>query len=93
MEGNIMGIVGIFIAIVIMLAIGTQILGNTGFDCKGLEGYPTTGTDAEKKANSVGWAASCFEVSDQSQSGYNLLVIIIIVVAAVGMLFVVRMLQ
>ena len=91
MDGNIMGIVGIFIAIVIMLAIGTQILGNTGFDCKGLEGYDSGGTPAGSA--STGWAATCFEVSQQSQSGYNLLVIIIIVVAAVGILFVVRMLQ
>ena len=85
-----MAIVGIFIAVVIMLAIGTQILGNTGFDCKGLEGYVATGTPAG--SDSIGWAKTCLEVNEQSQSGYNLLIIIIIVVAAVGILFVVRML-
>ena len=80
MEGNVMSIVGVFIAIVIMLGIGTQILGNTSFNCSNING-------------GIGdWVKTCNTVQSDSQAGYQLLVIIIIVIAAVGILFVVRML-
>ena len=89
MDGNIMGIVGIFIAIVIMLAIGTQILGNTGFDCKGLEGYNLTPVWQAPRAGPQPASKSALRVKAAITSS----IIIIIVVAAVGILFVVRMLQ
>lgn len=86
-ESSVLAIVGVFIAIVVMLGIGTQILGNVSFSCEDLDGYNST-----TPGDSTGWAASCLEVQENSISGYNLLVIIVIVVAAVGILFVVRML-
>ena len=73
MEGNVMTIVGVFIAIVIMLGIGTQILGNTSFQ---LFSNINGGQGA--------WVTTCESVQSDSQAGYQLLVIIIIVIAAVG---------
>lgn len=78
---NVLGVVGGFIAIAIGLAIGVQILGSTSFDCSDLE----NNTDAD-------WIQACQDVSQQSIGGYELLIIILIVVAAVAILFVVRML-
>ena len=75
---NIMGLVAAFIAIAIMLGIGIQILGNTTFDCSSL--------------NNTGWQAQCTQAETDTQSAYNLLLVILIVVAAVAILFVVRML-
>ena len=91
---SIMGLVGAFIGVAIMLGIGTQILGNTTMDCTSLPGYtsqvwhglpPSTG-------NSTGWAAACLDGNTSTQNAYALLIIILIVLAAVAILFVVRML-
>lgn len=86
-ENNIMGLVGAFIGIAIMLGIGIQILGNSVQDCTTLPDYNSTA-----KAVQTGWAAQCETNNDQTQNAYTLLVIILIVVAAVAILSVVRML-
>ena len=83
---NIMGLVAAFIAIAIMLGIGIQILGNTTFNCDNLPGQ------AVGNASATSWAAQCEQAETDTQSAYNLLLVILIVVAAVAILFVVRML-
>ena len=95
MENNIMAIVGAFIGIAIMLAIGVQILGNAVQDCTALDGFTTGGGtqgDLNTTADSTGWALSCVNTNNQSQSAYTLLIVILVVVAAVAILSVVRML-
>lgn len=86
-SGTIMGLVGAFIGIAIMLGIGVQILGNSVQDCTGLPDF-----NATAGATQTGWAAACENTNSQSQNAYALLIIILIVVAAVAILFVVRML-
>ena len=81
---NIMGLVAAFIGIAIMLGIGIQILGNTTFDCAALPSDPNVTTG--------GWKAQCEGAETDTQSAYNLLLVILIVIAAVAILFVVRML-
>ena len=100
MENNIMGLVGAFIGIAIMLAIGVQILGNAVQSCDDLPGFHlqnSTG-DADGSASdgtldvSIGWSLQCETNNDQAQSAYTLLIVILVVVAAVAILSVVRML-
>lgn len=87
-EGSsIMGTVGAFIAVAIMLGIGIQILGNSVQDCTTLSDY-----NATVGATQTGWAAQCETANTQTQNAYTLLVIILIVIAAVAILTVVRML-
>jgi NADH:ubiquinone oxidoreductase subunit 3 (subunit A) len=86
-NSSIMGIVGAFIGIAIMLGIGTMILGNTTMDCTSLDGY-NSGTPED----STGWAATCLHSNSATQNAYSLLIVILIVVAAVAILFVVKML-
>ena len=76
-----MQLVGAFIGIAIMLSIGIQILGNAVQDCTTLSGNATSG-----------WQGQCETNDTQAQSGYQLLGIILIVIAAVAILFVVKML-
>ena len=87
MENNIMGMVGAFIAVAILLGVGTVILGNSTMDCTNLDGYNST-----TPASSTGWASACLDANAQSQSAYTLLLITLIVIAAVVILTVVRML-
>jgi choline-glycine betaine transporter len=95
---NIMGLVGAFIGIAIMLGIGIQILGNSVQDCSNLPDWNgTTPSANETKYNpdapdQTGWAAQCETNNAQTQNAYTLLVIILIVVAAVAILSVVRLL-
>ncbi len=86
-SGNLMGMVGAFIAVAIMLGIGTLILGGATTDCSNVSGYNTT-----TPADSTGWAKQCLANASQSQAGYALLMITLIVIAAVVVLSVVRML-
>jgi hypothetical protein len=88
MEGNLMGMVGAFIAVAILLGVGTIILGNSVMDCSGLPGYNST----DPALYSTGWAGTCNDANEQSQSAYVLLLIVLIVIAAVVILTVVRML-
>lgn len=89
-EGNLMGMVGAFIAVAILLGVGTIILGNSVMDCSGLPGYNSTGTNTT--ITSTGWALTCENANTQAQSAYVLLLIVLIVIAAVVILTVVRML-
>ncbi len=86
-EANLMGMIGAFIALSIMLGIATQILGGSVTDCTGLPGY-----DANTEANSTGWAKQCIDNNASTQSAFALLVIVLIVVAAVVILTVIKML-
>jgi len=86
-SGNLMQLVGSFIGIAIMLAIGIQILGNSVQDCSNLPGYNVT-----TPASSTDWALACLDSNDQTQAAYALLIIILIVVAAVAILSVIRLL-
>ncbi len=74
---TVMALAGAFIGIAIMLGIGVQILGNTTFDCTTLSGN---------------WSTTCQAAETDTQNAYQLLLVILIVVAAVAILFVVRML-
>ena len=96
-----MGLVGAFIAIAIMLSIGVQILGNvqTGTNCNSLPGFnstgttnPTTWTLTNTNGQHSGWSLQCLNQNNSSQSAYTLLGVILIVIAAVAILFVVRLL-
>ncbi len=96
-----MGLVGAFIAIAIMLSIGVQILGNvqTGTNCNSLPGFNSTGTKTASgwtltntNGQYSGWALQCVNQNTTSQNAYVLLGVILIVVAAVAILFVVRLL-
>jgi hypothetical protein len=91
MDNSLMGYVGAFIAVAIMLGIGTLILGGAATDCTGVDGFVDGGTVAT--TNSTGWALQCIANNEQSQAGYNLLIITLIVLAAVVVLTVVRMLS
>ena len=89
MEGNsIIGMAGGFIALSIMLGIGTLILGGSVTDCSQLEGYDSTTAAAH-----TDWAEQCVNNNAQSQSGYGLLMVSLIVLAAAVVLIVVRMLS
>lgn len=100
-SSTIMGLVAAFIAVAIMLGVGIQILGNvqTSTNCATLPGGPlgpgVTGNSAKSQAttsNSTGWALSCVNNNTSIQNAYTLLIVIMIVIAAVAILFVVRML-
>lgn len=101
-SGSIMGMVGAFIGIAILLSIGIQILGNSVQDCTALPDWNATvpaanntnpdGTDVTVENQQTGWALACQNTNTQSQSAYALLIIILIVIAAVAILYVVRML-
>jgi hypothetical protein len=83
-----MALVGSFIGIAILLAIGTQILGNTVQDCSNIADFDTSLTT---QADGT-WAAACESQNAQTQNAYALLMIVLIVVAAVVILTVVRLL-
>lgn len=97
-SSTIMGLVGAFIAIAILLVIGIQILGNvqTSSQCTSLPGFNATGTVVSPYTNNAnekysGWALSCLNTNSSTQSAYNLLIVILIVVAAAAILFVVKL--
>lgn len=81
MDGNVSQLVGSFIAIAILLAVGIQVLGNAVTDCLTLPGNTT-----------AGWQGSCETQQLQTIDAYGLLGIILIVIAAVAILFVVKLL-
>jgi len=100
MDNSLMGLIGGFIAIAIMLGIGTLILGGSATDCTTITGFNSTapnGTEQQHASDSsialqTGWADQCVNNNVQSQSGYNLLIVMLVVLAAVVILTVVRML-
>jgi len=88
LENNIMGLVGAFIGIAILLGIGTQILGNSVQDCSNLADFDSSLTTQLEGT----WAHSCEQQNESTQNAYSLLMIVLIVIAAVVILSVVRML-
>ena len=84
---NIMDFITIFIGLAILLSIGVVILGNGLQDCDNIPGY-----DSGTPSNSTGWAKTCVDTKQQSQNSYDLLSVILVVVAAVAILAVVRLL-
>lgn len=87
MVQQLMPLIGGFIGLVIILGVGTLILGNSTMDCTTLTGY-----NASTPASSTGWAGTCVDSNTNAQSGYALLIIAIIVFAAVIILSIVRLL-
>ena len=84
-SGTIMAFIGAFIGVAIMLGVGIQILGNATFgDCSNIKFI--------NGSNNTGWQLACNNAATSTQNAYNLLIVILIVVAAVAILFVVRML-
>ena len=79
--GTVMALAASFIGIAILLGIGPQILGNTSFTCTNLQGNLTSG-----------WQATCNQVDIDSSNAFNLMLVVLIVIAAVTVLFVVRLL-
>lgn len=82
---------GSFIGFAIMIAIGVQILGGvqTSTNCATLPGNAGT---HQTTTNATGWALSCLNTNTSIQNGYSLLTVAIIVIAAVIIMFVVKML-
>ena len=91
---------GSFIGFAIMIAIGVQILGGvqTSTNCQTLPGGPVIPAGGlashfiATTSNSTGWALSCVNTNTSIQNGYSLLTVAIIVIAAVIIMFVVKML-
>lgn len=86
-EANIMGMIGAFVGIAILIGISTTILGNTVSDCSTLDGYDSTTPSA-----STSWAGQCYSNNEATMNAFSLLVIVLIVVAAVVILTVVKLL-
>ena len=84
---NIMDFITIFIGLAILLSIGVVILGNGLSDCDNIPGY-----NSGAPANSTGWGKTCYDNTQQAQNSYDLLSVILVVVAAVAILAVVRLL-
>ena|SRR3990167_4019141 len=107
-DNNIMGMIGAFIGVAIMLGIGVLILGNAVSDCTTLPDYNATvptnngtvagtehlsdGTIKTVANGQTGWAGQCEDNNDSTQSAWSLIVIVLIVIAAVVILAVVKML-
>ena len=85
MEGNVMGAITLFIGIVILISIAPLILGNTTANCSGVPGYKTG-----DPGNSTGWAKSCLATEKTNQSSFSIIAVIPLVVAAVGVMLVMR---
>ena len=81
-DNSLMGYVGAFIAVAIMLGIGTLILGGAATDCTQISGYDSTSGATQTSMPIPGSIAK-----------YSLLIITLIVLAAVVVLTVVRMLS
>ena len=103
---QLMPLVGGFIALIIILGIGTIILGGSTMNCTSITGYNATAPSAAEFASpragqaphsiTVGhneaWPEACLDTNDNAVSGYSLLVIAVIVFAAVIILSIVRLL-
>ena len=84
-----MSLVGAFIAIAILLGVGTQILGNSVQDCTNLNDYVVA--DGATQADGT-WAAQCQANNAQTQNAYSLLLVVLVVVADVVILTVIKLL-
>ena len=84
---SLMPLIGGFIGLVIILGVGSLILGNSTMNCTGLTGYNTT-----VPASSTGWADACLDNNTNAQAAFALLLVAVIVYAAVIILSIVRLL-
>ena len=98
-DNNIMGMIGAFIGVAIMLGIGVLILGNAVSDCTTLPDYNATTPSAAQatggttlSSQQTGWAGQCEDNNSSTQDAWSLIVIVLIVIAAVVILAVVKML-
>lgn len=87
MAMNLNVMIGGFIGLVILLGVGTIILGNATMDCTNLTGFNTTDS-----SSSTGWALSCLNNNTNAQAGFALLLVAVIIYAAVVILNIVKML-
>ena len=81
-----------FVVVAVVLFVGVSILGATssGFSCTTLAGHNATGsTDAEKYPSGT-WSGQCWQIQQSAISSYALLIVILVIVAAVAILYVVR---
>ena len=106
MAMSLMPLIGGFIGLIIILGVGTLILGNSTMNCTTLPGYNATVPSANETARpspgetphsatigfNSGWPEACLDTNDNAISGYALLVIAVIVFAAVIILSIVRLL-
>ena len=105
---SIMAMAGGFIGLAILMGIGTMILGGSTSDCSQLTGAGSamTKTTAANPSNYVAspaangtqgqtgsWAHSCALAGQQAQSGYTLMLVALVVLAAAIVLIVVRLLS
>ena len=91
----IMPLVTTFIAVSIILGIGVIILAGTSssINCDQVPNADGSKTDkGTAGADNTGWRATCDQIATQSQSGYALLIVTLIIIAAITILIVVRML-
>ena len=104
---TVMGMAGGFIALAIMLGIGTSILGGAITDCDRLDGAPGanksaqtpdsydatgSGSGADKFGSIDSWAYQCAQNAQNAQNAYSLLMVSLIVMGAAIVLLVVRFL-
>ena len=102
---TVMGMAGGFIALAIMLGIGTSILGGAITDCGSLPGAPESTLDANvpssdnyvkggagDKGEVDSWAYQCAQNAQNAQNAYSLLMVSLIVMGAAIVLLVVRFL-
>ena len=85
-----MGMVGVFIGVCIIIAIGAQILGSTVQDCTTFNDYNSSSPLTSD--GQTGWTASCLVTNESTQSAFSLLVIVLIVISAIIILSVIKLL-
>ena len=86
-ETQVTQMVGMFITVAIMLSVGVVILGNATNNCTGLTGYNSTTPSASTTGS---WGLTCYNVGVQTINGYQLLGVVMIVIAAVIILAVIK---
>ena len=85
MEENVMGAVTLFIGIVILISIAPLILGSTATNCEELTGFSSADPPVH-----TGWASACVSAGETNQSSFSIVAVIPLVVAAVGVMLVMR---
>ena len=70
-----MGIIVLFVGVVITVLVATIILGSLGLDCDDIEGN-----------TQYNWTQECVDAHKNAISGFSLLQIILIIIAAAGIL-------
>lgn len=94
-ENQVTVMIGAFIAVAIMLSVGVLVLGNATNNCSSLPDYNATTPGVNQTGVTVanqqtGWAARCIDVANQTINAYQLLGVVLIVIAAVVILAVIK---